>query len=194
MSHVSIVSDNPAVQAVLEIYRPLDKVSGMLQEKHQAFLQCKAGCDDCCRDGFRIRWAEAVMLMAGLSQLAPEDLVTIQENLKNKLEPGSPGSCPLLINHQCSVYAFRPALCRAYGILVDVNGTVATCHLNYRDLDPQNYPQEILTLAPYYEALEALSQVLWQASPASSDGGADPPFTTIRELLLSMDKAWNSVS
>ncbi len=179
------------VQAVLEIYRPLDNVSAMLQEKHQAFLQCKAGCDDCCRDGFRIRWAEAVMLMAGVSQLPPEDLVKIQENLKRPVEPGSPSSCPLLINHQCSVYDFRPALCRAYGVLVDVNGTVATCHLNYRDLDPENYPREILTLAPYYEALEALSQVLWQASPALS--ATEPPFTTIRDLLLSMAQAWREM-
>ena len=51
--------------------------------------------------------------MQGFIELDNKEKKQVQENLKN-IEKG--GACPFLLNKQCSIYPYRPIICRVHGI------------------------------------------------------------------------------
>jgi Fe-S-cluster containining protein len=51
--------------------------------------------------------------MQGFAALSDKDKTTIQNNIKNIVKGGA---CPFLINKACSVYPFRPIICRVHGL------------------------------------------------------------------------------
>ncbi|MBX2861638.1 MAG: YkgJ family cysteine cluster protein [Vampirovibrio sp.] len=143
----------------------LDKQSAELHEANADEINCKKGCSSCCIDGFKIRYIEAAWLLNGFAQLPPAIAQQIMQQVQAK--PDAIGKCPLLIDDACSLYQHRPALCRAYGVLVKVNDQVSTCDLNFNDAPdtdslPDTYP--VLDLHAYYEVLDDLSDRLWQSS------------------------------
>ncbi len=121
----------PDPREALERYRNLvDELSRQVRELeglHQAEMQCRPGCDSCCRvdrtvlpiEAFRL-WLEAVG--RGISQVKVND---------------DPGVCPLLVGGLCTLYEARPVICRTHGLplLYEIEGDlrVLTCSLNFRD-------------------------------------------------------------
>ena len=83
--------------------------------KEQAeFLCCQKGCSDCCEKGdYPISELELKYIMHGYARLNNSERIKIQENIKN-LERG--GKCPFLINKECSIYKYRPIICRVHGL------------------------------------------------------------------------------
>ena len=51
--------------------------------------------------------------MQGYIELDNETKIIIQENIQ-KIKKG--GTCPFLINKKCSIYNFRPIICRVHGL------------------------------------------------------------------------------
>lgn len=92
-------------------------------EEHKEFICCKAGCSECCEKGdYPISESELKLLMEGYSQLDNINKIRVQGNIRN-MERG--GACPFLLDKLCSVYDYRPMICRIHGLayLMD-NGTV----------------------------------------------------------------------
>lgn len=83
-------------------------------KEHQNFIQCKAGCSNCCKKGdYPVSQLELEYLMQGFIALDNETKKLVQENIKF-MKKG--GSCPFLINNKCSVYPYRPIICRVHGL------------------------------------------------------------------------------
>lgn len=75
---------------------------------------CKCGCSDCCEKGdYPLSDIELEYLMQGFILLEPSTKIQVQNNIKN-MEKG--GKCPFLINKKCSVYPYRPIVCRVHGL------------------------------------------------------------------------------
>lgn len=118
-------------------------------------LQCRAGCSDCCSQLFQITEIEAARVSEGVKSLPS----ALRERLKGKAvpyletrrkmitaegEPESWGSlppvgsrlpCPALEDGVCSIYEFRPLICRKFGIPLynpDKPGQVFACELNFK--------------------------------------------------------------
>jgi hypothetical protein len=78
-------------------------------------VACRAGCSDCCHQ----RQIEVTTLEARyIVQRLLEDVCDI-DALRQRLQAclvvsadDAHPACPLLENHQCSIYAYRPAVCR----------------------------------------------------------------------------------
>ncbi len=51
--------------------------------------------------------------MTGYSNLNNESKIRVQENIKT-MERG--GACPFLLDKLCSIYPYRPMICRIYGL------------------------------------------------------------------------------
>ena len=88
-----------------------------LEEYFNSFgddICCKCGCSDCCEKGdYPLSDIELEYLMHGYMNLEPEVKIQIQDNIK-KMEKG--GICPFLINKCCSIYQYRPIVCRVHGL------------------------------------------------------------------------------
>lgn len=75
---------------------------------------CKKGCSGCCEKGdYPLTDIELEYLMKGFSALSPSAKIEVQNNIKNMVKGGV---CPFLINKGCSVYDYRPIICRVYGL------------------------------------------------------------------------------
>lgn len=56
---------------------------------------------------------ELEYLMQGFSTLSSDLKILVKNNFE-KMEKG--GKCPFLINKECSVYEYRPIICRVHGL------------------------------------------------------------------------------
>ena len=75
---------------------------------------CKKGCSACCKTGdYPLSDIELEYLMQGFINSDAEIKIQVQENIKN-MKKG--GKCPFLINNLCSMYPYRPIICRTHGL------------------------------------------------------------------------------
>lgn len=153
-------SSNELFAPVTQVYAHLDNQVASLQQRYASHMQCKAGCSNCCIDGFKVRLVEALVVWHALCQLPTETLATVLAKIQKPKTGDSLSQCPLLSDTgQCSVYNARPALCRAFGVLVKLEDTVATCDLNFTKL-PTTPQLDVLDLVPYYAVLDELSIIM----------------------------------
>ena len=81
---------------------------------HKEHIFCSIGCSSCCENGdYPLSQTELEYLMQGFAGLQDETKRTVQNNIKN-IKKG--GVCPFLINNKCSVYLYRPIICRVHGL------------------------------------------------------------------------------
>ena len=92
----------------------IDKRLNEYYELHKEHINCCLGCSSCCETGdYPLSQLELEYIMQGYAKLSDEDKITVQNNIKN-IEQG--GVCPFLIDKKCSVYPFRPIVCRVHGL------------------------------------------------------------------------------
>lgn len=83
-------------------------------EEHKDYICCKAGCSDCCEKGdYPVTEEELKHIMLGYSALANESKIRVQNNIK-AMERG--GACPFLLDKLCSIYPYRPMVCKIHGL------------------------------------------------------------------------------
>lgn len=83
-------------------------------EAHKEFICCKAGCSSCCEKGdYPVTEKELKQIMLGYSALDNESKIRVQNNIKT-MERG--GACPFLLDKLCSIYQYRPMICRIHGL------------------------------------------------------------------------------
>lgn len=92
----------------------LDKRLHQYFEHHKEHINCCLGCSSCCEAGdYPLSQLELEYLMQGYAKLSDKDKITVQNNIKNIVKGGA---CPFLIDKKCSVYPFRPIVCRVHGL------------------------------------------------------------------------------
>ena len=83
-------------------------------EEHSEFIYCKKGCSLCCEKGdYPISEIELKYLFRGLVELDKTLKIKVNENIAN-IKKGE--KCPFLIDSLCSIYSYRPIICRVHGL------------------------------------------------------------------------------
>ena len=81
---------------------------------HKEHICCRKGCSLCCEAGdYPLSQIELEYIMQGFVKLQDETKIKIQNNIKN-IKRG--GACPFLIDKLCSIYPYRPIICRVHGL------------------------------------------------------------------------------
>ncbi len=109
-----------------------------------AAIKCKKGCTFCCTNGdYPLSHLEMCYLMQGFVWLDKSRHDEVRENIRalanisNAAQKGY--ACPFLLDGECSVYRYRPLICRVHGLAyMRSDGIVelpecARCGLNYSD-------------------------------------------------------------
>ena len=92
----------------------LDKRLEEYFKLHQEHINCRIGCSYCCENGdYPLSHVELEYLMQGYVKLSSKEKTIVQKNIKNIVKGGM---CPFLIDKKCSVYPFRPIICRVHGL------------------------------------------------------------------------------
>ena len=83
-------------------------------ELHSKYIHCGLGCSLCCEKGdYPLSSIELEYLMRGFLSLNNEIKRKVQLNIKNMVKGEA---CPFLIDKTCSVYPYRPIICRVHGL------------------------------------------------------------------------------
>ena len=97
-----------------EFIKELDKKLEKYFNSQSCNICCRAGCSSCCEKGdYPLSEIELEYLMEGFIGLPVETKIKVQENIKT-MEKG--GRCPFLTDKLCSVYPYRPIICRTHGL------------------------------------------------------------------------------
>jgi hypothetical protein len=140
------VSD-PAAPRYREILGRLDAWAEQASALHGERLECRRGCDDCCRRHLSLFPVEAVALgraAAALSSPEREELARHLADWDGRYgEKAGDAPCPLLREGSCLLYEARPVLCRTHGFPLlarpsgdpdsGEEGSLSWCFRNFRD-------------------------------------------------------------
>lgn len=94
--------------------KSFDKKLKIYFEKDAKHICCKSGCSACCETGdYPISQLELEYIMKGFAKLNNDIKRKVQENIKT-VKKG--GACPFLVEKLCSIYPYRPIICRVHGL------------------------------------------------------------------------------
>ncbi len=90
-------------------------------EFQKEYIHCKQGCSYCCRKGdYPISRIEYEYLMEGFEKLDYNLKEQIKANIKKTKQDNQESYiCPFLIDDSCSLYNYRPLVCRTFGVLTE---------------------------------------------------------------------------
>jgi uncharacterized protein len=148
--------------------------------RRAADLQCKRGCDACCRVSLSVGPVEAAAVQAGLARLPGAQRERVRERgvlalARERAGDREPRCAMLEDDGGCAVYAQRPLVCRTQGHALRYphglipaesvraragGGDVTWCPLNYRGEPPR--PEDVLE-AERVDQLLALVQQRYAA-------------------------------
>jgi len=116
---------------------------------HGERMQCREGCDGCCRRHLTVVPLEAQALAAAALALGNGERRGLDEHLGSWDERFGDGvveaPCPLLREGRCLLYAARPLICRTHGFPLRTRpsgdpdaeepSSLVWCELNFGDAD-----------------------------------------------------------
>jgi Fe-S-cluster containining protein len=172
------------------------------REMHGDKIRCGPGCTDCCSQLFQITEVEAAEISRGVREMEPDARRRLTERavpymearskmVTAKGEPEAWGSlppmgtrlpCPALEDGVCSIYEFRPLICRKFGIPLYNPAKperVFACELNFTEGDE---------IVDYHlvEIQSAIHEDFKSINTDYSDNGGkmeDEPLTVARAIL-----------
>jgi len=173
---------SPYFERYEKVLRELDEIFAKVKQEYPEEVKCDSGCYDCCYALFDLHLIEALYLNHHFQQLTSKKQQEIlvkadkadrkiykikraafkmQQQGKSEqeifLEVGKQKiRCPLLNeDNKCELYKYRPAICRVYGIPLNIYGQAHRCALS--GFKPgQKYPA--LNMEKVYQRLFFLSQ------------------------------------
>ena len=89
------------------------------------------------------------LIDAGYAQLVREG-----EDGIARIDTAPDGTCAALVDGRCSVYEYRPAICRAYPLYIDMYSGVCAlteCPAVPPDMRPEDYPEAMEALLDIYQ-------------------------------------------
>lgn len=141
----------------LQVLEAIERQTAPLKLQYQTQMACQKGCSACCRDNFKIRPVEQAYMAEGLALQSHSVQLQVAQRLAMTSEERN-GECPYLLEQACSVYDYRPVLCRAFGLMLLMNETVSTCPLNFTDVDNTSGTLSVVDMQPFFELLDTLSE------------------------------------
>lgn len=181
----------PLRNALIEIYAAMDHAYSAVAD--QLGFVC-SGCEEnCCRSRFyHYTYLEYFYLLEGLNQFEPALRLSVrrsavkvrQEDLIKKNGVRNRPMCPLNLADRCSVYLYRPMICRLHGIphKLERPGQEVLWGPGCETFERERCNQHDVRLdrTPYYRQLAELERKLKQ------EAGVDLKIKmTIAEMIIS---------
>jgi Fe-S-cluster containining protein len=184
---MSAPESNPALANYRELISRLDRLCENITSAYSAEIACRAGCSSCCRH-LNLFAVEAAVLAAAVAALPQKTLAL----LAARLDWPESGTCPLLVDDCCAVYASRPVICRSHGmpLLLNVDGErkVDFCRDNFRGVATLS-GTAVIDLETVNQALAAINEQFTAAAGRPLPGHARLSIAAIiKKALISGDK------
>jgi Fe-S-cluster containining protein len=119
----------------------IDRLLERIRRRYSAHIACTKGCPCGCRN-LSIFPVEALYLAIALRELPAQAAARIQE----RAAAASFWDCPLLEDQACSLYPFRPIICRTHGFPLQTvyNGRPAIGHCRHNFKNMSSIPADAI--------------------------------------------------
>ncbi len=185
------------ITEILRDYRNLmEEVSEeakRLTENYQEHMKCCKGCSECCTD----------------LTLLPLEWYALREALKQeqpRLVPvDSDEQCALLVDHACSLYPFRPLICRTHGLPLlylteeyndagirmkpdDPEWQISWCDMNFTEVSEETMedifdPEDVINMEEWNLLLGKLNRQFLKTPEGQSFSGKRIPLKDMIDSL-----------
>ncbi len=185
----------------LEICDEVEREFRRAKRLHGDRIHCGPGCSDCCGQLFQITEVEAAYISRGFRKLDAARQARLREKAEEYLrrrqelrtasgEPESWGAlppagtrlpCPALEDGLCTIYEYRPLVCRRFGMPIynPDSGRLSACELNFKDGEEIHDGQLIQIQTSIHGRWKAV-----QGAYNDAGGYRDPePITVARALV-----------
>jgi len=137
--------DVPSLKLYKGIIASLENYEARLYKSYGDCIKCRKGCSSCCilESVFPVEAWNIYINFTGQPELF-KSLNKISEK------------CVFLKDDACSIYEFRPLICRSHGFPIFVDGKVDFCPMNFENIECID--------SGYILNLEALNQGLASAN------------------------------
>ena len=151
----------------------VDAFGQTIGQRYPTQITCHAGCDGCCYQQFTVFPVEAHHLAQAVMALTPEARQRLLARLQQD-DPwhiiDTPAPCVLLEDGCCSLYEYRPLICRIHGFPIASSmiersdgGQRDCCPLNFTDVPLQDIvPPAIYNLDLVNQTLAAIHHLFVQ--------------------------------
>lgn len=112
-----------------------------LQKRFSKEITCHLGCTSCCYQQLNLFQIEADFIAKAVKELAPETqkkLFLAAQAIKTQTNTSE--ACPMLDGLACSIYEFRPIICRTHGFPISFKDDES--QELFLDVCPLNFSEE----------------------------------------------------
>ena len=133
------------IQRLAMLADDTDAEFASIQRRRTADMQCRAGCSACCRARLSITRVEEAFVRRGLATLTQER----RDELSSRTREAGREMCPALDDDgRCGIYAYRPLICRSFGVPLGHRHDVALVNPPVIDVCDLNFGDRSLKLLP----------------------------------------------
>ncbi len=194
---------DPMLNKYLQLCREVEDEFARNRRLHGDRIHCRPGCSDCCHQIFQVTEIEAAYITQGVRQMSTEARQRLVARAQPYQEarrrlvaakgepeawgslppPGTRLACPALEDGVCTIYPYRPLICRKFGIPLynpDKPGRVFACELNFQDGEEIHDPDLVQIQTGIHNRWKQA-----QAEYNEAGGWRDPePLTVARAILM----------
>lgn len=183
-----------SIESYKDFIYKIDQLIEEIKQEYPDDINCQEGCCGCCNNIFNISIIEGIYLQEGFKKLNYEIQDTIIKNLhsiKKSIEETPDKKefihCPLLLNKRCSLYAYRPVICRTFGypMVDEQTGQIATCELNFPNLREEELTIKTISSKLISANTALLSKFYLSEIGKNFDDNYIPTLYSVVEILLS---------
>lgn len=170
----------------------IDVTINDIKAEYHDDINCRESCCDCCNNVFNISIIEGYYLQQGFKELSPDvkdkvinNILNIKAAIENNPENKETIKCPLLSEQKCTLYNFRPIVCRTFGypMLEERTGQIATCPKNFTSMRDREYTLKTISTGLISANCVVLSQFLLKELGKDFPDSYIPPLYSILEVM-----------
>ncbi len=131
------------LEQIIENYKKLcaycDSFFVAMEKIHAQDMKCAKGCSICC-ELTSVSMLEAYVIADEMEKVSEKQCDTVPTNRQLGY-----GKCVMLKNNECSIYRFRPIICRTHGCIIAADEQKkirAACTLNFIGKDLGTVPSQ----------------------------------------------------
>ena len=144
-------AEKEPIARLAELARRVDRDFSEIRQRRQAWMECRAGCSDCCRARLSITRVEETFLRRHLNTLPAAQRTELARRAGDKTRE----MCPALDSGgRCQIYEARPLICRSYGVPLRRRREVSLVNPPVIDVCDKNFIGTSLKMLPEKDVFE----------------------------------------
>jgi len=129
-------AEKEPISRLVALAERVDRDFAAIRLRQQVWIECRAGCSDCCRARLSITRVEEAFLRRHLAARPELERAELERRARDETRE----MCPALdAAGRCQVYEARPLICRSYGVPLRRRGEVRLVNPPLVDVCDKNF-------------------------------------------------------